>query len=358
MDNYFQDRDKASLDELRRLRQQLPRFCSEYFVGIASGMSVLTRLGYARDLCIFFNFLISLPEFAHNNATELTLAELDKVTQSNIEEFLEYVSVYTVNGVTYTNNEASKLRKLSAIRSLFKYLYNKDKLSQNVASKVMTPKVHDHEIIRLESQEMQRLLDEVESADSVDVGHYKAYHEHVALRDTAIVTLLLGTGIRISECVGLNVDDIDFENRQFTITRKGGSRTILYLPDEVVTCLQDYLTQRLAIDAATDALFLSLQNKRINVRTVQVLVKKYASMSVPLKHITPHKLRSTYGTNLYRETKDIYVVAEVLGHRDVNTTKKHYAAISEDIKRYAAQSVRIRADKQDTTPPPDDTDRP
>ena len=89
------------------------------------------------------------------------------------------------------------------------------------------------------------------------------------------------------------------------------------------------------------AMFLSLQNKRIATRTVQELVKKYAKIVSPLKHITPHKLRSTFGTNLYRQTKDIYVVADCLGHKNVETTKKHYAAITEDIRKQAALSLDL-----------------
>ena len=89
------------------------------------------------------------------------------------------------------------------------------------------------------------------------------------------------------------------------------------------------------------ALFLSLQYRRITVRAVENLVKKYAKIVTPLKKITPHKLRSTYGTELYRETGDIYIVADVLGHRDVNTTRKHYAAISEDHRRAVADAVKL-----------------
>jgi len=90
------------------------------------------------------------------------------------------------------------------------------------------------------------------------------------------------------------------------------------------------------------ALFISSQRKRMSVRSMEYLVKKYAKIATPLKKITPHKLRSTYGTNLYRETKDIYIVAEVLGHKDVNTTKKHYAAISEDVRKSVAGKVKLR----------------
>lgn len=148
------------------------------------------------------------------------------------------------------------------------------------------------------------------------------------------ITLFLGTGIRISELVGLNTDDIDFNTNSFIVTRKGGNRTILYFNDEVKAALEDYIVERSSKAKSNDepALFLSMRETRISARAVQNLVKKYAQIVSPLKKITPHKLRSTFGTNLYRETGDIYVVADVLGHKDVNTTKKHYAALSETSK--------------------------
>lgn len=327
---------------LREIRDTLPSFCGDFFVGIASRTSVLSRLGYARDLQIFFNYLVEQGCVDVDDIKDITIRHLNSITSSDIERFMEYLSFFTYKGKAYTNDNRAKLRKLSSIRALFKYLYNKDKLDENVASKVLSPKISDHEIIRLENKEMADFLASVESGSTLSPGNQQSYHRKTALRDTAIVSLLLGTGIRISECVGLNVDDIDWQNGKFTVTRKGGSRTVLYLPEDVIDALQNYLNERLAIHAATDALFLSLRQKRIDVRTVQVLVKKYAQGSVPYKHITPHKLRSTFGTNLYRETKDIYIVAEVLGHRDVNTTKKHYAAISEDIKKSAAMTVHLK----------------
>jgi len=178
----------------------------------------------------------------------------------------------------------------------------------------------------------------------------KIYHENTKVRDLALLSLFLGTGIRISELVGLNVDDIDFMTNAFIVTRKGGNRTILYFSDEVGATLYDYVIQRNSnkkIPSTEKALFISLQNKRMSVRAVQNLVKKYAGIASPLKKITPHKLRSTFGTNLYRETGDIYLVADCLGHKDVNITKKHYAAISEDNKKSYLSSVKLRKDEDD-----------
>ena len=173
----------------------------------------------------------------------------------------------------------------------------------------------------------------------------KGFHKHTQARDYAMLSLFLGTGIRISECVGLNLEDFDFRQNAFKVTRKGGNKVILYFNEEVSDALQNYILQRKRIKTqpgSEHALFLSMQNKRITCRAVENLVKKYSKLVNPLKKITPHKLRSTFGTNLYRETNDIYIVADVLGHKDVNTTRKHYAAISDDIRRNAAQQVKFR----------------
>ena len=151
-----------------------------------------------------------------------------------------------------------------------------------------------------------------------------------------MLTLLLGTGIRESECVGLDIQDLDFDTNGMRILRKGGSEVILYFGDEVREALLDYLDERELITAkegSEDALFLSMQRSRISVRAVENLVKKYSRTVTTLKNITPHKLRSTYGTQLYKETGDIYLVADVLGHKDVNTTRK---------RRKAAGKVKLR----------------
>ena len=210
------------------------------------------------------------------------------------------------------------------------------------------PKLHDKEIIRLEVNEnideVSSLINTVESGNGLSPKQQK-FHNYTKKRDVAIITLFLGTGIRISELVGLNVDDVDFNNNSFVITRKGGNRAILYFGIEVKAALEEYLIERnnnIAISPNEKALFTSLQNTRLSTRAVQDLVKKYSKIISPLKKITPHKLRSTYGTNLYKETGDIYIVADCLGHRDGNTTKKHYAAISDDIRKRAANTVKLR----------------
>ncbi|MBO5927882.1 MAG: tyrosine-type recombinase/integrase, partial [Clostridia bacterium] len=258
------------------------------------------------------------------------------------EYFLSYLSHYEINGKQERCTETGKARKLSTLRAFYKHFYNKNALPSNTPTKVSMPKIHEKEIIRLDSNEN---VDEIGDMLYV-VGSGKglsdrqaAYHDATKLRDVAIVTLFLGTGIRISELVGLNLEDIDFKTSSFVVTRKGGNRAVLYFNDDVYNAVKMYYDQRTFdknVSKDEKALFLSLQNKRIAVRSVQNLVKKYAKIISPLKKITPHKLRSTFGTNLYRQTGDIYVVADCLGHKDVNTTKKHYAAITEDERKKAA----------------------
>jgi site-specific recombinase XerD len=160
--------------------------------------------------------------------------------------------------------------------------------------------------------------------------------------------LFLGTGIRISELVGLNNNDLNFKDNSFIVTRKGGNKSILYFDDDVANSLKryfDYKTESGRQVLEQDPLFLSNQDKRITVRAVENLVKKYAQIVSPLKKISPHKLRSTYGTQLYKATGDIYVVADVLGHKDVNTTRKHYAAISDDTRRNVVGKVKLTRDE-------------
>lgn len=336
---YFEKRDLNNQKKIRKQIATLPDFCYDFFIGIENNSSSLTRVNYAMDLNIFFDYLADL---LHKNKQDITLADLDGLKSNQIEQFLSHLSFYETEGKVMKNGERGKARKLAAVRSLFKYLFNHDLISSNVASKVQTPKLHNKEIIRLEPDEVSRMLDAVASNNTFS-HRQKAYNQNTKERDNALVTLFLGTGIRISECVGLNMEDFDFSQNAFKVTRKGGNQTVLYFSQEVADALKIWLKKRqtLDIDENEHAMFVSLQKRRISTRAVENLVKKFAQEATPLKKISPHKLRSTFGTNLYRETKDIYIVADVLGHKDVNTTKKHYAAISEDMRKDVANKVKI-----------------
>lgn len=330
---------------LRELMAELPRFCRQFFIGIESTTASRTRIAYAYDLGIFFTYLHDTnPVYAKLEIQDFPLEMLDEITPMDIEEYLMYLKYYVKDGIEHSNDESSLKRKLSSLKSFYNYFYRNQLIQQNPASIVKIPKLHEKNIVRLDVDEVAILLDEVESGEKL-TKRQQAFHEKTKVRDLAILTLMLGTGIRVSECVGLDIDDVDFKNNGIKIHRKGGQEVVVYFGDEVRDALMDYMKERehtIACEGHTNALFLSLQNKRLSVRSVENLVKKYAKLVTNLKNITPHKLRSTYGTNLYRETGDIYLVADVLGHKDVNTTKKHYAALEDERRRKAAKYVHLR----------------
>ncbi|MDR2266796.1 MAG: tyrosine-type recombinase/integrase [Christensenellaceae bacterium] len=352
-EKYYIEFNRNTYYKVKDIISCLPPFCQDFFIAIETRTSELTRLNYASDLITFFDYLIShLPSLLDREKTSITYQDMEALTAGDIERFISHVSYYSNKGKVMKNSERGKARKLSAIRSLFRYLYINDKITKDVASKVLTPKIHDKPIIRLENTEVRKLLDIVESESEFRSDKRNAYNLNTKERDLAILTLFLGTGIRVSELVGLDLSDIDFDSLSFYVTRKGGNRSILYFTQEVKDAILSYLPIREKMLKSAnienmEALFLSLQKKRITVRAVEYLVKKHAHEASPLKKISPHKLRSTYGTKLYSNTRDIYAVAEILGHRDVNTTKKHYAAISENIKKEAAQKVKLREDATD-----------
>lgn len=342
---YHEEVDVRNELKLRELLTTLPPFCKQFFIGIEARTQSRTRLAYAYDLVCFFDYLHeNNPVCRKMEIKDFPIDLLDQIKPMDIEEYLYYLKVYEKDGVVHTNDERGLKRKLASLRSFYNYLYKNEMIDTNPAVKVDMPKIHDKNIIRLDVDEVAMLLDEVESGECL-TKRQQMYHERTKTRDLALLTLMLGTGIRVSECVGLDIDDVDLKNNGVKVHRKGGAEVIVYFGDEVREAVCAYLMERNAVTAVEgheNALFLSMQNKRISVRAVENLVKKYARQVTTLKNITPHKLRSTYGTSLYRETGDIYLVADVLGHKDVNTTRKHYAEIEDDRRRQAAKYVHLR----------------
>ena len=350
--NYHEQTDMANIRKLREILKTLPPFAKDYFRAVEPTTSTRTRISYAYDIRVFFRFLIEEnPSYKNYQTTDFQVADLDKLQAVDIEEYEEYLKLYQRDdedgaAVSVTNGEKGLKRKMSALRSFYAYYYKRQMIQTNPTVFVDMPKLHDKAIIRLDADETARLLDFIEHGGDSLTGQRKVYYEKTKERDLAIVTLLLGTGIRVSECVGLDVTDVDFNNNGIKVTRKGGSEMIVYFGEEVEQALKNYIegSRRLVIPQTGHerALFYSTQNRRISVGAVENLVKKYSRQVTPLKKITPHKLRSTYGTTLYQETGDIYLVADVLGHKDVNTTRKHYAAQDDNRRRRAAKAVRLR----------------
>ena len=345
---YREHTDTENILKLRQVLSTLPAFCKDYFRAIDSTTTTKTRISYAYDIRIFFQFLLDEnPAFKNYAMTDFSVAVLDQIKAVDLEEYMEYLKVYQNGDKTETNGERGLKRKISALRSFYAYYYKREMIHSNPTVLIDVPKIHDKSIIRLDTDEVALLLDYIEHCGDSLTGQKRVYYEKTKERDLAIVTLLLGTGIRVSECVGLDIEDVDFKNNGIKVTRKGGNEMVVYFGEEVEKALKRYLEVRAGITPLAGhehALFYSAQRKRMGVQAVENMVKKYSRQITTTKKITPHKLRSTYGTALYQETGDIYLVADVLGHKDVNTTKKHYAALDDARRRQASTAVRLRED--------------
>lgn len=345
---YREHTDMENTLKLRQVLATLPPFCKDYFRAIDTTTTAKTRISYAYDIRIFFQFLLDEnPAFKDHAMTDFTVDVLDQIKAVDLEEYQEYLKLYQSGDKTETNGERGLKRKISVLRSFYAYYYKREMIHTNPTVLIDVPKIHEKSIIRLDTDEVAMLLDYIEHCGDTLTGQKRVFYEKTKERDLAIVTLLLGTGIRVSECVGLDIEDVDFKNNGIKVTRKGGNEMVVYFGHEVEKALKKYLEVRkniVPVAGHEHALFYSTQRKRIGIQAVENLVKKYAGAITTTKKITPHKLRSTYGTTLYQETGDIYLVADVLGHRDVNTTKKHYAAMDDARRRKAATAVHLRED--------------
>ncbi len=350
---YHEQQEINYVLQLRQILKELPPYAKDYFRAIEQKTSAKTRIAYAYDLQTFLRFLIEKnPILSNKNIQEITLEDIEQISSSDIEEYQEYLKYYESENnkqKTFTSNAASSIaRKMSSLRSFLDYYYKKEQLTKNVAMQVDMPKLHEKAIIHLEPDEVAIMLDNIENYEKQLTGKKKVFFLKTKIRDIAIITLFLGTGIRVSECVGLDITDVNFRENSIRIVRKGGNEAILYFGSEVEKALLDYINGPRALivpkvlSGEENALFFSLQKKRISVHAVENLVEKYTKEFIPQKKITPHKLRSTFGTSLYQETEDIYLVADVLGHSDVGTTKKHYAAIKDQNRRKAASVIKLR----------------
>lgn len=313
--------------------QNMPSFVKDYVRAIRTRSSARTIYEYLLDLQDFFRWM----ETQNLSPTLDTLSRLEK------EDFEDYIETkeqrVDKNGVIHSQSRRSLSRRLSALRQFFNYLFRAG-LSRNEIQKVALPKIHKKAIIRLDRDETEDLLREVESPSNL-TKKQADYHSLQKIRDTAVLLLFLSTGVRVSECVEMDMEDVDLQRNRIKIVRKGGDEAFVYLSDEAQKALSAWLDQRKTIRCsnAENAVFLSSRGTRMSVRSMEYLIKKYAQRAVPGKHITPHKLRATYATALYNATGDIYLVAESLGHKDITTTRDHYAEMTDDRKRTHRNAV-------------------
>lgn len=347
---FYQDKENRQISRFRELCRNLPSYACAYLQERELSVKYSTLTAYAYDLQTFFQFFIeSNPVLKDTELKKVPAEFIDKLTEEDIMEFQRYLRFHESadNRINKNDNKAIA-RKMAPVRGLLDYMVRKDYILTNIAKNVEMPKVKAPKVIRRlstddENNEVERLLDGMETIftnPSVS-ERQKSFLKRDYFRDNAILWLLLGTGIRISECEGLDLKDVDFENRCVNIKRKGGFYDVVYFNATVSEKLNDYINgeREQCVSADTpakdrDALFLSRKCKRMSVDALENLVEKYTLILLG-KKFSPHKLRATYGTTLYQKTNDIRLVADVLGHSNINTTAKHYASQTEQNKRRA-----------------------
>ena len=343
---YYKEKNKNQKLRLRELLARLPGFARDYIYSKEVTSQTSTLVSYCYDLLTFFEFIKdNNPSLADTEIDRMRLDVLDQMTSEDIIEFQRYLELNVSNDHFHENGKKSIARKMSPLRGLFKYHYARKNIKDDPMVLVPLPKAKkDKNIIRMNAYEVRSILEAIRQGNEQMSDRQRKYCQKTMQRDLAILTLMLNTGIRVSECNGLDLVDVDLRANTITIVRKGGGQDLLYFGDAVQEALNDYIEgERMGIKPVAGqekALFFSLQGKRISVDAIENLVKKYAKLAVPAKKITPHKLRSTYGTALYRETGDIRLVADVLGHENINTTINYYAAIEDEHRQQAANAVK------------------
>jgi integrase/recombinase XerC len=337
--SYYKEREKKNTLKINEMLDNLPDFIRRYIYSIQNSTTTLSQIGYLTDISAFFGYIFDKP------AKTVTTDDLGTLKRDDFYGYLNYIRAYEKDGVCITNGDASLKRKLSSLRGLWAYLYNEDLISENVLSKVNVPKLRKKETVRLDADEKAELLGRIENGN-LGTERKEIYHKKLKQRDLAVTALLLSTGMRVSELVGLNLEDINLEKSSARITRKGNKADVVYFSDEASVYLSEYLEERQKIKCETPALFLSMRKQRIAVRTVETVIKDYAK-AVTLKHITPHKLRATYGSELYEETGDIYLVAQSLGHNSTDTTSKHYISTTDKKKSKTRNMVKLKGERQE-----------
>lgn len=339
--DYYKEQKQMQMKKLKELEKGLPTYVIAYLDEKELNSQTSTVMSYAYDLHTFFRYILeSNPSCKNLQIRDIPLDFLENLTFEDINEYQKYLS-YTDSGEKHMNSERGIARRMAPLRGFFKFAclhgYMNSNPTLGAAKRKKTPK---NDIIRMNAAEVSTMLGTVKNSN-ISSARQRKFCEKTRLRDTAIITLFLNTGIRVSECVGLDLEDVNFVAKTIYIVRKGGKSSVLYFNDVVTQALNDYIELEraplLGEHSDEKALFLSNRRQRMCVKSVENVVKKFAKESVAGKHITPHKLRSTYGTALYQETGDIRLVADVLGHEDINTTAKNYAAIEEAHRQIAAK---------------------
>lgn len=346
--------------KLQKFLSQLPDFVFEYIELAYKGESVNTQIGYSIDIKVFLSYLQQFKFKDVTSLEEFTPAHMDKVTLRDLTGFQAYLREYesefeTLDGKTerrVRRNSAKGInRKMSGVRGLFSYLYKNDLIKQNVTDKVDFEKVHHKMKRALSAYDTAALLDCLYNGEKYFEGRNLTEYLKNKQRDIALFTAYLGTGCRVSELVNLDIHDVDFDTSSFIVTRKGGDEQEIFMPVTVENELFNYMQERIEMENVKDpsALFISRVGKRMSAQSVEAALKKYCAavgITDPDK-CKPHALRRTFACNMIADGVDIKMVAELMGHKNIEVTHRYYTEYASKKRKEVMRSFDIAGRKRE-----------
>jgi integrase/recombinase XerC len=319
----------------------LPSYARSYInhLGVIN-KSLNTQKAYTQELLLFFHFICDYMSDFPNSPSSLTLDNIKQIQHIDIEAYLSWARTRRNNGVR------ALARKQAVIRSFYRYLLREDLIQRDITIKLNPIHLGQKAPKALEPEQIADLADILETGVGLSEGQLK-YHTYTEKRDFAIFLTFIGTGLRLTELYSLNLQSIDFNKGCFIVTRKGNKETNIYFNSEIATAIQDYIQneRQRYLHNESEALFLSIQGNRMSKRAIQDLIKKYMTVLQNFGHNTEgfsaHKLRSTFATLLLRETDNLAIVQDALGHADPRTTRIYAKVLDEQLRR-AAEYIKFR----------------
>lgn len=330
----------------------LPWYVAEYIDTRKRKLSHTTLLNYCHDYIIFFDWLVA-ERFAASNRKEVELSVLEKLTVREIESFLTFLE-YQLSNSKLTIN-----RKLSALKSLFDYLQNKAEtvelkpyLERNVMAKIEFNAMKETQetianriegkILRADDFELFRQFVAYDfGAQNRDNKRLYQFHEFNRERDTAIVSLILGSGLRLSEVAGINLEDLDMNKGLVRVIRKGNKEQYVYFSEQAKADLDNYIKVREARykpEKSETYLFLAApigrkgKNRRLTPRSIEKLIEKYAT-AYGKPALTVHSLRHSFATRYHQENNDVPRLRNQLGHSSIQTTMIYTHLTDEEMRK-------------------------
>ncbi|MEE0742484.1 MAG: tyrosine-type recombinase/integrase [Emergencia sp.] len=341
------EKEARIFQDCEAIEKELPGFLRGFFIYLKGNVLPMSRLAYLHDIRFFLQYLISETDLTKaKSPREITLKEFNRIKAADINLYIDYCRRYKVetdkNVYLYENNNKTLARKKSSVSVMFKQLYRDELIEKNITDgfdPIRVPKAGEREVKALQDDEVMIMLDAVTNGTGL-TDHAYHYWQKTKKRDKAILILFLTYGLRLSELQQLNVSSFNFSRGEFKIFRKRGKEAVMPLNESVTAVLEDYLFHERASEDTLDpghkdALFLSLQGKRMTDRQIRELVKKYTAIALNTSSKTgysPHKLRATAATSLIGRGNSIYDVAALLDHEQVTTTQL-YARHKQNVKR-------------------------